>query len=1172
MSNADEYTLYVSDLPAELDKHGINRIFSQFGTVKSVVALEGVKYAFVIYSTYAEAEAAINGVDNQPPLNLKVCFRKQKGQEVVNNSINNTQQSSPGFEAAIHDFRYSNPTLPNNSSVIRADLSQMKSQKHKLSAHRYHMDPNGYIPNENIDYDPYDDLDYASANAMWSRGFLTIDAAGRRHVSMGRGHTLYHIPHPYSSIEEHIGKVYEQRNPGCYRYGIDELQAQVGRCMACSRDAILMCSMCDGYYCTRECQVADWPKHKKECEKLPPLTYAKCTNIPVSPTVNLINKNEPVVLSDKPKHEISPRSINRSQSATVERNNVPMNIQRSVSYDCNNRKSSDTINNNTKNLSNAAPFKMREPSQQTLKKSGVDLVSRLQNARLENIKAVNDDNDFIFERSTFLPKSNFIEVQIAVVISPGLYCVQKCSEMDQLQELMKTLHKTADQLPKVSKVVAGNMYAAPYDQIWHRVQILTENPLKIDYIDFGTIEEVDNIEFRELDDSLKRTSRYSRIIKLSPSAIKSNRHLTEDSIIKVKMINCNDDGTINVDVVNDDKTSVVSNHHEIPQQALNNLETMPSAVKELPAVCLKEQQSLQKDEEILPTILDLVDLGTGEVISGIADIIDDYSATAVLISSAAEELFEALLEPLKEECDSEAARFKDFRPQINDLVCAKKSDEYWVRGRVTQTMPVIKIASLDEGYICDAVQTIPLLSKYKKIPMFAVKISTAQKLPFKTAEEISLRINGKLPKDGETIFEGELLNDALKGTKVLLKKWIVPTENINSVPKKPKLIGMELKNKSQVVIQAHHGPSIVFLRSLDEENVERYHKLIQDVAKAALKSINLSCLPSPGDLVLAEYIDGNYYRALVIAVQNDDIKIGYIDYGNNEVTNLKKLKVMPDYLQQVPRVSIKVVLKGIQVVLPTKDAIDYLGSLAAKETPFICTFDEKIENGVTLTTAVGESVNDFINDLLTPGYKKTNNDANKTIVNYLRLCDMEMGKLGNIGDTVNVWLLDTLEPGFKYVFAPQDNESIDYISRVLPSLLEEYCGTVGKYIPRSNELCIARFEDGWYRGCCVKSSSTPNTAEIYFLDFGNVSQVVHDDIRKMPEDFLKPAALGCVCSVLDLVPSTTVSSPELLKKLETIMMPNENFKVKILKYTDGEWTIKLPEIRKNLIAEGFISV
>lgn len=57
---------------------------------------------------------------------------------------------------------------------------------------------------------------------------------------------------------------------------------------------------------------------------------------------------------------------------------------------------------------------------------------------------------------------------------------------------------------------------------------------------------------------------------------------------------------------------------------------------------------------------------------------------------------------------------------------------------------------------------------------------------------------------------------------------------------------------------------------------------------------------------------------------------------------------------------------------------------------------------------------------------------------------------------------------------------------------------------------------------------------------------------------------------IDLVPSSTVPSPELLKKLETIMTPNENFKIKVLKHNDGEWTIELPEIRKNLIAEGFI--
>lgn len=44
------------------------------------------------------------------------------------------------------------------------------------------------------------------------RGMITVTPDGRRHVSLGRGYTLYEFPNPYPKIEECITKIYEQRN------------------------------------------------------------------------------------------------------------------------------------------------------------------------------------------------------------------------------------------------------------------------------------------------------------------------------------------------------------------------------------------------------------------------------------------------------------------------------------------------------------------------------------------------------------------------------------------------------------------------------------------------------------------------------------------------------------------------------------------------------------------------------------------------------------------------------------------------------------------------------------------------------------------------------------------------------------------------------------------------
>lgn len=62
------------------------------------------------------------------------------------------------------------------------------------------------------------------------------------------------------------------------------------------------------------------------------------------------------------------------------------------------------------------------------------------------------------------------------------------------------------------------------------------------------------------------------------------------------------------------------------------------------------------------------------------------------------------------------------------------------------------------------------------------------------------------------------------------------------------------------------------------------------------------CLKEPpvvGQMVIAQYVDENFYRAIVTKVENEKIAISYVDFGNTEVTNTKKLKSLTDDLKQV---------------------------------------------------------------------------------------------------------------------------------------------------------------------------------------------------------------------------------------------------------------------------------
>lgn len=52
-------------------------------------------------------------------------------------------------------------------------------------------------------------------------------------------------------------------------------------------------------------------------------------------------------------------------------------------------------------------------------------------------------------------------------------------------------------------------------------------------------------------------------------------------------------------------------------------------------------------------------------------------------------------------------------------------------------------------------------------------------------------------------------------------------------------------------------------------------------------------------MVIAQSADENYYRAFVTRVEDGRITILYLDLGRKEVTDMKKLKILPDNLKKV---------------------------------------------------------------------------------------------------------------------------------------------------------------------------------------------------------------------------------------------------------------------------------
>jgi len=64
--------------------------------------------------------------------------------------------------------------------------------------------------------------------------------------------------------------------------------------------------------------------------------------------------------------------------------------------------------------------------------------------------------------------------------------------------------------------------------------------------------------------------------------------------------------------------------------------------------------------------------------------------------------------------------------------------------------------------------------------------------------------------------------------------------------------------------------------------------------------VNFDHLPVKNELVACRFLaDGNYYRAKVLDVSGDTVKVVYVDYGNMECATKDMLKPLTDSLKRV---------------------------------------------------------------------------------------------------------------------------------------------------------------------------------------------------------------------------------------------------------------------------------
>lgn len=273
---------------------------------------------------------------------------------------------------------------------------------------------------------------------------------------------------------------------------------------------------------------------------------------------------------------------------------------------------------------------------------------------------------------------------------------------------------------------------------------------------------------------------------------------------------------------------------------------------------------------------------------------------------------------------------------------------------------------------------------------------------------------------------------------------------------------------TNVIITAVIDHRTLFIRSFAKNNNTEYVKNANDIAEYSLTAKPLTKLPERGDLVLAELEGECYYRALVLNVQQNTVRVAYIDFGNTAEKTLADLKELSDEMGQRKRFTRKLVLKNVPTVMLNEKCLEYLHELVNELKPLKILHKE--QTNVTLIDLDRKmSLEDYIfqlNDLQKP----TENDK-LVMLNVIHITfifsliflknifyffEQQLKRTGITGINIDVVVVDTSCLQLGYIACCM----VENLNKIIDkhACLQEYCKSeeTVPYLPRFVNFILIR--------------------------------------------------------------------------------------------------------------------
>ncbi|XP_067409438.1 tudor domain-containing protein 7 isoform X2 [Emydura macquarii macquarii] len=449
-----------------------------------------------------------------------------------------------------------------------------------------------------------------------------------------------------------------------------------------------------------------------------------------------------------------------------------------------------------------------------------------------------------------------------------------------------------------------------------------------------------------------------------------------------------------------------------------------------------------------------------------------------------------LLKPITE--TKSASLNSDFKQKVAEILL-KYSNGLWANALPKVYEDTYKVKFPEEVlHNLDLLLDICTVTRISDSPRKAILYAKPQKC---VDENLIVTDNVDIHKGLKTMVEQECFQ-LMEETKVqcpenkMIPPLIIPAEA------SPSVLVVELNNTNEVVIR-YVGKDYSAAQELMEDEMKEYYS--QNPTILQMQSVSI------GQLVAVHAEEDAWLRAQIISIEDNRIKVCYVDYGFSEIIENNKVYKLGKRFYSLPFQAAKCKLAGLEVFCDDPVLVKVVETQTCGKIFAVEILEKSDIPLVVLYDTSGED------------------DININVTCLKALCDKSL-ELHLQADALytNVRVTNVCSDGTLYCQVP--SKGLARLCEILQKLEDYFHYKAAEYfisLPFCGKICLFQCKGKWAR-VEITSVHSSRALDVQFIDTGTIASVKVSELRDIPSQFLReiitvpPQAMKCCLADLPL--------------------------------------------------------